>query len=200
MWSLWACKMKCFLICFEICGLQGGIGGNIGGNSCCYLNMHPQPLYFSKLILINAIPDKLRFGLSQWKHAQRIMMPSWDFWVRCVEFRSLTDIPMELPHAPNEGHVLCFPVYCEIIIYCRHSPRWSSWFFCPCLFAVCMSLQLAESFLQKKLQFTNGSNRQSALPQCYRESRSWVYLCISCRETSQKSPKQCHSRCHSSFP
>lgn len=63
--------------------------------------------------------------------------------------RSLTDIPMELPHAPNEGHVLCFPVYCEIIIYCRHSPRWSSWFFCPCLSAVCMSLQLAESFLQK---------------------------------------------------
>lgn len=59
--------------------------------------------------------------------------------------RSLTDIPMELSHAPNEGHVLCFPVYCETILYYRHSLRWSSGFF----FVLASSLQLTESFLQK---------------------------------------------------
>lgn len=49
------------LICFEICGLQ---------EKQLLLFKYASPAsLFSKLILINAIPDKLRFGLSRWKHA-----------------------------------------------------------------------------------------------------------------------------------
>lgn len=142
---------------------------------------------FSKLILINAIPDKLRFGLSQWEHARRIMTPSWDFLslLCCASARrSQTDIPVVtdcwiiLSYAPNEGHVLCFPV-CPAVILRRH--RWQSqipwfgkvavtfWHFNAQLRTVCVGYFLVQPLeagctleRTEQLQFTNGSNMQLA--------------------------------------
>lgn len=41
--------------------------------------MHPQPLYFPNWSSLMLFQISFRLGLSQWKHAQRIMMPCWDF-------------------------------------------------------------------------------------------------------------------------
>lgn len=138
---------------------------------------------FSKLILINALADKLWLGLSQWKPAQRIMTPYcskvWVFLVFVFHLHRICSVA-----APNIGQVL---------VYTHLLNLFPSWHLC---FAKKIHLFKSVSFLQHGGECTADLCRADKHHNAHMTSHE-LYVLKGCWHVNTQSLSISHEGCHS---